>query len=388
MKLVSQLGIFSLLAITATTLIVSGYSPLPRSLTNLSRGSSADASPAATPNQGSQPQPQTPEIFAETQAGLGNITVTTDGRVITSLHQFYEPQDRVVEVNADGSTTPFPNIEWTRGRSPDGTGLDAVLGIRADRNGVVWMLDNGGRTQVPPQLVGWNTRTDQLERIISLQSVTQSDSFVNDMAVDTTNRAIYIVDTTAPAMIVVSLDTGETRRVLNNHQSGIAEDVDLVVEGRILQFQGEPARFGANPIALDTRSEWLYYGPMNGTRLYRIRVADLLNETLSAEELAQKVEDYAARPNSDGIAIDQQDNIYITDVNANAIGVIRSSDRIYTRIASADWMTWPDALSFGPDGYLYGVINKLNRSAAFNNGNNESQPPYFVIRVEPLANDM
>jgi sugar lactone lactonase YvrE len=380
MKAVTQLSILSLMA---TTIIVSGCSIPSQLLANPSNNNSqADASLAEAP--AIQPQVQVPEIFAETQAGLGNITITPDGRVITSLHPFYDPEDRVVEVKADGSTTPFPNVEWTRGRKPDGTGLDAVLGIRSDSNGIVWMLDNGGRGQVPAQLVGWNTRENRLEQIIPLQSATESGSFLNDMAVDTMNQAIYIVDTTVPAVVVVDLKTGQARRVLNNHKSVVVEDVDLVVEGKVLQFQGKPARFGANPVAADANNEWLYYGPMNGTRMYRIRTTDLRDENLSAEQLAQKVEDYAARPNSDGIAIDRANNIYITDVNSNAIGVIRASDRAYVQIASADWMVWPDAVSFGPDGSLYGVINKLSRATALNGGINQSEPPYYVIKVKPL----
>ena len=309
-------------------------------------------------------------------------------------------------MSKDGKMTPFPNPEWSQGRNKKGVGLDAVLGIQSDPNGVVWMLDNGMRSGVTPQLVGWNTTTNKLEQVISLPSpTTTADSFLNDLAVDFTNQAIYITDTENknPALIVVDLSKGEAkaeaRRVLAGDVSVKPEDVDLIVEGKPTQRKQPDGtlikpRVGANPIALDAKNEWLYYGPMNGKRLYRIRTADLRNPKLSDEDLAKRVEDYAAKPNCDGISIDRENNIYITDLEANAIGVIRSdkssigdtqSKPTYQQLVSEPWMSWIDALSFGPDGYLYSVINQLHRTPALNGGKNDTKPPFFIIRVKPLA---
>ena len=357
-------------------------------------------SQSQTPN--SQAASSRAEIVAKVTQGPGNITVTPDGRIIVSLHQFYETQNRVVEVSKDGKLTPFPNVEWSQGRDNKGVGLDAVLGIQSDPNGVVWMLDNGMRGGLTPQLVGWNTRTNKLEEVISLPSpATTADSFLNDLAVDFTNQVVYITDTEnkKPALIVVDLSEGKARRVLTGDVSVKPEDVDLIVEGKPTQRKQPDGtlikpRVGANPIALDAKNEWLYYGPMNGKRLYRIRTADLRNPKLNDEDLAKRVEDYAAKPNCDGISIDRENNIYITDLAANAIGVIRS-DRpsvgnaqtkpSYEQLVSEPWMSWIDALSFGPDGYLYSVINQLHRTPALNGGKNDTKPPFLIIRVKPLA---
>ncbi|NJK38187.1 MAG: hypothetical protein HC835_14340 [Oscillatoriales cyanobacterium RM2_1_1] len=325
--------------------------------------------------------------------GPGNITVTPDDRIIVSLHQFYKTDDRVVEVSRDGRLTPFPNPEWAQGRNPDGTGLDSVLGIQADANGVVWMLDNGMRDQVTPQLVGWNTRTNQPEQIIPLPlPITAKNSFLNDLAVDLTHQAVYIADTTlggAPALIVVDLKTGKARRVLSGQASVLPEKIDLIIDGKpvqSVQSDGTILRpnIGVNPIALDAKNEWLYYGPMHGTRLFRLRTSDLLNPDLQPDQLAQQVEDYAEKPICDGISIDQANNIYITDLGSDAIGVIRPN-RSYQKLISAPWIAWPDAFSFGPDGYIYGVINQLHRTPALNGGVDDVKPPFLIIRFKPLA---
>ncbi|MGL5083155.1 MAG: L-dopachrome tautomerase-related protein [Microcoleaceae cyanobacterium] len=333
------------------------------------------------------------EIVAKLSQGPGNITITPDGRIFISLHQFYATTDRVVELKPDGQLTPFPNIAWTRGRNTDGTGLDTVLGIQSDGNDIVWMLDNGMRGQVTPQLVGWNTRTNRLERMIPLPSpVTAKNSFLNDLAVDPTHQTIYIADTTqggVPALIVVDLKTDKARRILAGHVSVLPEKLDLIIDGQpvqVVQPDGTLARpqIGVNPIALDAKNEWLYYGPMHGRHLFRVQTSDILNPDLKPDQLAQRVETYAEKPICDGISIDQAGNIYITDIGANAIGVIRP-DRTYQRLVSAPWLSWPDAFSFSPDGYLYGVVNQLHRTPVLNAGVDATQPPFLIIRLKPLA---
>ncbi|MEL6216609.1 MAG: hypothetical protein AAFQ99_13150, partial [Pseudomonadota bacterium] len=44
----------------------------------------------------------------------GNIAVGPDGRIFMSVHGFYGQPLRVVEVNADGSTAPYPTAAWAR----------------------------------------------------------------------------------------------------------------------------------------------------------------------------------------------------------------------------------------------------------------------------------
>ena len=326
------------------------------------------------------------EIVAETELAPGNITVTPDGRIIVSMHQFFNPEYPVMELSADGKLLPFPH--------PDRfSGFDAVLGIQADANGVVWMLDNGLRSGVPPIIFAWNTQTDLLETAIPLPpEAIASNSFLNDLAVDLTHQAIYIADTTrggSPALIVVDLATGNARRVLENHPSVVAENVEMAIEGNPVR-QKRPdgsivnPRIGVNPIALDPDDEWLYYGPMSGTQMYRIRTADLLDSSLDATQLGERVETYGERPNSDGISVDRAGNVYITDFGENAIGVTRP-DGTYQTLISEPWLSWPDAFSFGPDGDLYGVANQLHRTPALNAGEDISDPPFIIFRLEPLA---
>ena len=335
------------------------------------------------------------EVVAELQDAPGNITLTPDGRMIISLHQFYGPKLRVAEVGKDGSLKPFPNAAWNGNEGP--YTFDAVLGVQSDTRGVVWMLDNGGRRGTGPKLVGWDTRSNKLAKLIEISpEAAPGGSFLNDLAIDSQRQVAYIADTgnirsgKNTALIVVDLRSGRARRLLHDHASVIAMDEDFVAEGRTLKVapeNGEPfnPRVAADPIALGPENAWLYYGPMTGDTLYRIRTADLRDETLDAAALGAKVESYGPRPYSDGISVDTAGNVYISAVQFNALGVLGSDGKYRELIRDDDKLAWPDAMSFGPDGMLYVVVNQLHRTAVLNGGKGLSKPPFYIVRLKPLA---
>lgn len=336
------------------------------------------------------------DITARLNQGPGNVTVTGSGRIIMSQHQFYEPQYSVVEYMGNDKVAPFPNQALNDRSTHSALTLDSVLGIRADANGIVWMLDNGMRSGITPKLVGWDTKTDQLHRVIYLPSpITPKDTFVNDFAVDGIRNRIYISDPAGganAAIIVVNLETGAARRILQGHASVVPENIDLIIGNRPIQVKDAEGRLsrphiGVNPITEDLNNEWVYFGPMHGLNLYRIKAADLADEKLDAQTLGQRVERYSAKPISDGISIDRDNTIYLGELAENAIGVIKP-DRSYQRLTQCPNLSWVDSFSFGPEGKLYAIVNRLHQSATLNGGESTSKPPYFLLRVNALAPGM
>jgi len=335
-------------------------------------------------------------IIARLGQGPGNVTVAGSGRIILSQHQFYSPQSSVVEYQGKDAVTPFPNPALNDRSSQSGLKLDSVLGIRTDASGMVWMLDNGMRSGVTPKLVAWDTQADRLHRVIYLPApITPKDAFVNDFAIDSVHNRIFISDPAGganAAIIVVDLETGAARRVLQGHASVVPENIDLVIDKQPVQVKDAAdhlsrPHIGVNPITEDLQNEWVYFGPMHGLSLYRIKAADLADEHLNDEVLGRKVERYSAKPISDGISIDRDNNIYLGELAENAIGVIKP-DRSYQRLAQDPNLSWVDSLSFGPDGKLYAVVNRLHQSATLNGGEGLSKPPYFLLRIDALAPGM
>ena len=319
-------------------------------------------------------------VVTELSKGPGNITVTPSGEIIVSLHQFFGYDVRVASINDKSQLVPFAAA----------ANVNSVLGLQADSDGVVWLLDNamrGGRTR---RLVGWDASQDRRVADIDLTAVTTGNSFLNDLAVDPIRKTVYIADPAGgadAAIIVVDVVRESARRILQGHKSVIPEDIDLVIDGKPVRIRADDGteirpRVGVNPIAIDKDGEWLYYGPMHGRSMYRVRTADLRNAELAPTDLAAKVERWSDKPICDGISVDNAGNVYLGDLASNAIGVI-GPDREYRVLIADPRLSWVDAFSFGQDGYLYTVANQLHRSAILNGGEAATQLPFLVLKFRP-----
>ncbi len=267
--------------------------------------------------------------------------------------------------------------------------MHTVLGLRSDENSVVWMLDRSSGEGQPGKIVAWDTINEELDRVIYLpQPIIKDSPFLNDLAVDLEHNAIYITDTAGgddSALIVVNLNTGFSRRVLEGDKSTRPEDIEMVIDDRTITLAGEPAKIGVNPITVDPKNEWVYYGPMSGTSLYRIATADLLDESLSPEELSSKVQRYGDKPICDGITVDSAGNVYITSITDNAIGVVDRSGKYRTLYQDDNLLSWTDGMAFSKDNYIYVTVSQLHNSPPLNNGENTFRSPFYLVRFPALA---
>ncbi len=237
-------------------------------------------------------KPVPAEIVAKLPQSVGNIAFTPDNQIIFSHHPFFSPDIRVARLTSPTTFEPFPNADWNTPRKGTDQYLDNVLGLRSDENGIVWIIDMGFRTGITPKLVGWNTRTDKLERVYYMpEPITRPGSQPQDIVIDQKNRKFYIADEDIgpggngmqAAIIVIDMDTGLSRRLLEGDHSTIPEDVPITVDGKDLTVPGKDGKpqiikVGCDGITMDMKSEWLYYAPLSGRSVYRLKVADLINE--------------------------------------------------------------------------------------------------------------
>lgn len=371
-------GLFALL-----TVLIGMQQPLSACGQQHSESRSREHSSAATSQRSL-------EIVAGLLQGPGNPAVSKDGRIFITNHPFYAPEFNLIEL-INGSAVPYPNEEWSKPPvAPGAPGIYASIGLRVSKKGILWVADIGAPAQsIAPRLIGWDIKGNRLFKIIELPpDVTTATSFIQDFALDQKRNYAYIADLdlggNEPAIIVVNLQTGQSRRVLAGVESTLPEDVPIVINGEVVD--PNLPLIGLDGITIDVEYKWVYYCALQGTKLWRVRAKDLVNSSLTEQQLNEKVEFYAARPVCDGISIDRDNNIYITDLNNNAIGVIEAKTKTYSKIIEEIiYLSYPDGVCYGGDGYFYATVNQLQNSPPLNMGQDKSLKPYWLVRFEGFA---
>ena len=312
---------------------------------------------------------------------IGNVAVNAEGRVFFTVHPESRSQGNKLLEYVNGASVPYPTL-WQQKDL-----FDTPLGIAIDRLNRLWVIDHGTHGTQAARITAIDLGSNEVLRNQTLgESIAPLGSFLQDLQVSADGRTVVIADASfwrkRPAVIVYDVETGEARRVLENHPSVVAEDFVIRNQGRALTFLGGivALRGGVDGIALG--NEWLYYGALNGSGLFRVRLTDLRDESLSAEQLAMRVQRFADKPLSDGMSIDTDGNIYLTAVEHNAIFRAGDKGSLATLIRSSD-IRWPDALSFGPDDYLYVADSALPELILQSRDHIKSQGPYRIFRFQP-----
>ena len=318
------------------------------------------------------------------------ITITPAGRMIVSMHPLDAPKTRVVEIMANGAQQPFPNEDWADGPELGKVGLAAVIGVHSDSKGVVWILDMGSG-QVAPKLIAWDSVANTLVNTIELnKDAVLDNSFLQDFVIDERNDKIYIADmsfgnfmgATKPAFIVVDLKTGESTRVLEGNAKLMPEERDIVIEASPVaskSAKGETTnlRFGLNPITIDDKNEWVYFGAFTGTSVYRIPAKTLADSTYSDAKKAKSIEVFGPKNPSDGMTYAPGGGILVTDLENNAIGLTTKGH--YEIIVQDKRLSWPDSLAVS-NGWIYVTQDQLHQHPAFSQGFGNAKPPYVLTR--------
>ena len=313
----------------------------------------------------------------------GNIAVSRTGRVFFTYHPDGDPPAEVLEL-VDGKPVPYP-------REKIEPAYQTVLSVRIDRQDRLWVLDHGGYGRGQPRLLAFDLASNRLVHRYDFPSdVAGLASMLNDFQVDPAGETIYIAEASPiirrPAIIVYDVVRGTSRRLLERHPSVMPDDFILSAGGRDMYAFGlVPLRIGVDSIALDRKGDWLYYGPVNGDRLYRVATRDLRDQKLAPEALARKVEDFAPKTISDGLSSDDAGRIYLTDPEHAAIVAVEPDGKKLRTIVKDPRLRWPDGLSFGPDGWLWLTCSALEDVLFRPSSARKAHAPYQIWRFQPGA---
>ena len=326
------------------------------------------------------------EVVAELPSPPGNIAVSGTGRVFFSFHPEARPEIKIAEWR-DGHAVAWPNEAFQ-----DDVGEEryfrSVLSLRIDRQDRLWTLDAGHHGMEAGRLLAFDLETGQVvHEFVFPDEIAGPGSHLNDFQVSPDGRWVYIAEASffgqTPALVVYDVQRKRARRAIENHISVVAEKYIPVVQGRRMQPFGLVAiRPGVDSIALDARGEWLYFAPVTNNHMYRVRAADLRDATLSREELLARVETFAEKTMSDGLSMDREGNIYISDPEHSAILALTPERQLRTLVKD-ERLRWPDGFSFGPEGWLYVTCSSLQQVIGRPPWSVQRNAPYQIYRFKP-----
>lgn len=312
---------------------------------------------------------------------IGNVAVNREGRIFFTVHPESRPEGNKLLEYVAGAAVPYPSS------TAQAELFDSVLGVAIDSRNRLWTIDHGNHGLRSPRVIGIDLDSGKILRNQAFdRSLAPAGSFLQDLQVSADARTIVIADTSIwrkkPALIVYDIETGQARRVLESHRSVAAEPYVIQAAGREMKFMGGVVamRGGVDGIALGP--EWLYFAALTGAGLYRVRIDDLRDFDLPLQQIENRLERYSDKPLSDGLSTDTSGNVYVTDIEHNAISIVGPERPLETLIQSPS-LRWPDALSFGPDGYLYVADSALQDVILRSREHIKANGPYRVFRFRP-----
>ncbi len=313
---------------------------------------------------------------------MGNAAVSADGRIFYTIHPESNPEPPYLYEWVDGAAVPFP-----------ATGQDALftspLGVVVDAQNRLWVIDPADHGMGQSRLVAIDLGTgDVVHNHAFARNVAPRGSFLQDLQISDDGRWIYIADAgfwaKRPAIVVYDTQNETARRVLNRHASLYPQNLLVRNQIKDMSFFGGllEMKTGIDGIALSHDDAWIYYGAMNHDMLYRIPTTALQDASLSDVDLAAQTEEVGQKPLNDGFSIDAQNNVFITDIEHQAV-LSMAPDGTLTTIVRDDRIRWADGLSFGPDGWLYLADSAIPHLALQNAEHHAAQAPYYIWRFKP-----
>jgi sugar lactone lactonase YvrE len=321
------------------------------------------------------------EVVVTSPEPIGNHAVSADGRVFYTIHPESRPTGAKLLEWVDGAPKAFPSDDAQ-------TFFETPLGVAIDRQNRLWTIDHGNHGTGKARLLAFDLSTGEVvhDHVFD-SSVAQLGSFLQDLQVDSTGEHVFIADVSFwrknAGLVVYDVESGKARRVLDSDPSVSAQDWLIRNPTKDMVFFGVVVlKPGVDGIAIDRSDEWLYYGAMAHDTMYRIKVADLLDDSLSPGALAARVEAVGAKPLNDGLSTDNDGNLLITDVEHNAVIRMKPDGELTTLIRS-DRIRWADALSYGPEGWLYVADSAIPDQMLQSKAHMAASAPYHIFRFKP-----
>ncbi|GBP18149.1 Protein yellow [Eumeta japonica] len=279
---------------------------------------------------------------------------------------------------------PFPS--WAANAVGDCAALQFVQNVEVDRNGTLWILDNGRvgtltqnpDAKCPPSivLIDLTTGKNEMERIpLPADVINPKTTYLNDLVVDNRHDDdyAYITDNSAddPGLIVFRRSDKKAWKIRDNSSMrSMPEATTFRINGTVLNLSVNIDGLALGPPMLTTNADidrTLYYSPLASYHLYAVNTSVLRNESLARagqNALRSYVRDLGTKASqTDGMKMDAAGVLFYGLIGNSTIAEWNSTTDFRTgqRTIARDptYIQWVDRFTFDDRGNVYVVINRL-----------------------------
>jgi sugar lactone lactonase YvrE len=295
------------------------------------------------------------------------VTVAKDNRLFVCFPRWRDNVPfSVVEVMPDGSSRPYPDASWNNWQGfPGRNHFTSVQSVLVHGNSL-FVLDTANPkfqgVMGKPALYEFDLATNILKRSYSFsRSAALKDSYLNDLRIDDETQSAFITDSGRGGLVVVDLQTGEARRVLQNHVSGRSEKVVLKIDNKPFLIDGNTPHIHADGIALTPDHTKIYYHALTGYHLYAVPTNVVTNDKTPVQTLQQSVTTIGKTPAPDGMIFDQKGNLYMGDLENHSIDYLMPDGTMKTLVQDTT-IKWPDTFAIDSQNNLIFTDSLLNEA--------------------------
>lgn len=337
-----------------------------------------------------QNNPALTPVFQDNTYQLTGVAVSKSGRIFTNYPHWSDTYtSALVEVGPNNKKNPFPNAEWNNWKPGEDVQKHwiCVQAVVIDDQDMMWVVDPAspkqkGVVDKGQKLVKINLKTNQVTRVFPLATATSSNSYINDVRVDTKSGFAYLTNSTEGGIVIVDLKSGKARQVLQGTRFVTADpDYKMKINGALLQRDGKPFHVNSDGIALNPNGTQLYFKSLTDNQLFIVPTIYLRDEKLSPSQLSAKVRSLGHFTTTDGIAMDKKGNLFLGDVEKRRIVQI-TPDLKMNVITDDPKLIWPDSYHITDDNYLYISSSMIDQQPQFHQGISQRKLPYTIYKIK------
>jgi hypothetical protein len=313
---------------------------------------------------------QAPALQARLVSDLDIIGVATrHGRLFAAVRQGRGAQGPQLVEFVGGQPRPYPDAAWNawKGGEDAAKAFVGVSAVRVGQDHALWVVDSGvpayGEDRIfgAAKVVRIDLDTNQVTRVYDLTGVTKAQS--SPAQIRFNGLFAYVADAGWPGIVILKIETGETRRALTL-EPALAADRPVRIGGKALESRhGAMLEIGVSLVEVAPDGDVLYLAPPCGP-MARIATRLVDDPRLPTGVLTDALRPFATTPSSFGTAMDADGGLYFSDVDRSRIVKIGPKGKLEVVLADPR-LACVAALWIDDDGSLLMPAAELDRAGAF-----------------------